>query len=93
MSRPSVLYARDLPGGGFVAIDCLSRPGTHHARLWVERRGDPGRRSGHIPPVIAEVSGADMHDTVAPLAQIAADNVALAQAIRRWQLRRRGDVQ
>ena len=92
MSGPSILYVRDLPGGGFVAIDCASRPGNHHVRLWVERRADPGRRSGHAPPVIAESAGADLQDTVAPLTRIAADNVALAQAIRRWQRGRSGGV-
>lgn len=92
MPRPSVLYARDLPGGGFVAIDCMSRPGNHHARLWVERRADPVRRTGHVPPIILEAAGGDMDDTVAPLARIAADNVALAQAIRLWQVGRSGGV-
>jgi hypothetical protein len=91
MLPDSVVYSRTLPGGGYVAIDCVeARPGTgHHARLWVERRADPARRTGHTPPVIAEVRVADAEFAVTSLREIAVDNVALAQAIRRWQSRHR----
>lgn len=102
MPTPALLYSRDLPGGGFVAID--ARPGDrsgdagtaadagpsegsareHHARLWVERRADPARRSGHTPPVIARADSHDLEHAVAELRAIAADNVALALALRRW---------
>lgn len=95
MSTRALLYSRDLPGGGFVAID--ARPGSaagaemaageareHHARLWVERRSDPARRAGHTPPVIARAAGRDLEGAVAELRAIAADNVALALAMRRW---------
>ena len=87
-SRP-VLYSRDLPGGGYVAIDAYPDSRGHHARLWVERRADPARRSGHLPPVIAESDAVDPEAAVAELKPIAADNLALAQAIRSWQARRR----
>lgn len=83
-TRPQ-LYIRPLPGGGFVVIDSLPREGgVHHARLWVERRGDPTRRTGHQPPVIAELVSTDLDGAVVTLQAIAADNVALAQAMRRW---------
>jgi hypothetical protein len=70
-----VTYSRPLPGGGLVFIE--SAPDG--ARLWVERRTDPHRRMGHTPPVLAWAPEADA------LVQIAADNVAVARAIQRWQ--------
>lgn len=87
MATPAVLYSRELPGGGYVAIDV--RPAAeggseHRARLWVERRADLARRTGHTPPVIAQAAGLDAEAAMAELRAIAADNVALAQAIRRW---------
>lgn len=86
-TRPH-LYTRALPGGGFVVIDALVRgEGTHHARLWVERRGDPARRAGHQPPVIAELVSRDLDGALGALRAIAADNVALAQEMRRWARR------
>jgi hypothetical protein len=58
--RP-LLYQRDLPGGGYVAIDALaSGDGRWHARLWVERRPDPARRTGHPPPIVLEADDADL---------------------------------
>ena len=87
MPTSALLYTRDLPGGGYVAID--ARPtgaadAALHARLWVERRADPSRRAGHTPPVIARAAAPDLAHAVAELRAIAADNVALAQAMRRW---------
>ena len=89
MQSPPVVYTRTLPGGGYVAIDCVEDRAGHHARLWVERRADPARRAGHSPPVIAELHLTDPDSALTPLREIAADNVALAQAIRRWQSRAR----
>ncbi len=86
MSRV-ILYSRALPGGGFVAIDCLEDGAGRHARLWVERRGDPSRRAGHLPPIIAEARAPDDDGLLSELHPIAADNLSLAQAIRRWQSR------
>jgi hypothetical protein len=70
-----VAYSRPLPGGGHVIVE-LEPDG---ARLWVERRTDPHRRVGHPPPVLALAPEADA------LVEIAADNVAVARAIQRWQ--------
>ncbi len=87
------VYQRDLPGGGYVAIEHT----THfdgdrevpRTRVSVERRTDAERRSGHTPPVIAEVDGVD---TVgAELYSVAADNVAIARALVGWQRRSRAD--
>jgi hypothetical protein len=85
----AILYSRELPGGGFVAIDSLLRSGILHARLWVERRGDPIRRTGHLPPIIAECEAADASAALEQLQPIASDNLSLAQAIRSWQASRR----
>lgn len=91
----ATLYTRDLPGGGFVAIDAtpveLAGVPCHRARLWVERRADVTRRTGHAPPVIAQSTGDDPEAAAAELRAIAADNVRLALAMRRWaQARRAG---
>jgi hypothetical protein len=86
-SRPLV-YTRTLPGGGFVAIDAESTSHDHHVRLWVERRADEGRRAGHAPPVIAEAHAPDLESALDALRGIAADNVALARAMRAWQFER-----
>lgn len=78
------LYRRDLPGGGFVVIDALERPdGSWHARLWVERRPDPVRRTGHPPPIVLEADDVDRERAVDRLRAVAGDDVALAQALRR----------
>lgn len=89
MSPRPLVYTRSLPGGGFVAIDCESHGREHHVRLWVERRADLGRRAGHVPPVIAESHAEDLDRALEPLRGIAADNVSLAHALRRWQAERR----
>jgi hypothetical protein len=70
-----VAYSRPLPGGGRVIVE--QEPDG--ARLWVERRTDPHRRVGHTPPVLALAPAVD------ELVEIAADNVAVARAIQRWQ--------
>lgn len=89
-----VLYSRDLPGGGHVVIDvqqadgaAVDHAGAHLARLWVERRADPTRRTGHTPPVIAQCTALELEHAMAELRAIAADNVSLAQAMRRWARR------
>lgn len=89
MSPRSLLYSRELPGGGFVAIDVLPHADAPHARLWVERRADPTRRAGHHPPVILELEASDLDGALGALRAVAADNVALAQALRRWAAERR----
>jgi hypothetical protein len=88
--KPAVLYTRELPGGGYVAIEALPTDGMHYrARISVERRSDPSRRVGHVPPVIAEVEGPSRSSVFSQLYEIASDNVAVARGILRWQSDRR----
>jgi hypothetical protein len=81
------LYRRALPGGGYVnvATESPSAAGNHRAYVAVERRADPVRREGHIPPVVASAEGATHQTVFAQLLEIAADNVAVARALIRWQ--------
>ena len=89
MANPEVLYSRELPGGGYVAIESLNVDGpTHRARLSVERRSDPTRRQGHLPPIIAEIEGPSRAGVFTELFRIAADNVAIARGILTWQAER-----
>ena len=87
MSRPRVLYRRELPGGGFV--DVQEEPDVdgpvHRGQIAVERRSDPSRRDGHEPPVIATAEGNSTHSVFRQLLEIASDNVAIARALLRWQ--------
>ncbi len=98
--RDEPLYTRALPGGGFVSIEAWLPLGdlkgaVHrhdievHARLFVERRADPVRRVGHVPPVVAESVAPTLHGALNDLYDIAADNVEVARAIQRWQTHRR----
>ena len=82
----AVLYTRELPGGGYVAIEALPADGAQYrARISVERRTDPARRVGHLPPVIAEAAGPSRTSVFNELYRIASDNVAVARGILRWQ--------
>ena len=89
MPDPAPLYTRTLPGGGYVSIEQVDAAESgYRACLRVERRADPGRREGHAPPVIAELTGAEPNSVLAELHAIAASNVSVAQRIQRWQTRR-----
>ena len=89
MKDPTLLYTRELPGGGFVAIEAAAEAAGYYAQISVERRGDPKRREGHTPPVIAEASGSTQSDVLRELYDIAVDNVAVARGLIQWQARRR----
>ena len=98
MKDPTLLYTRELPGGGYVAIEADATekgadPATTgvHGRVSVERRGDPKRRDGHAPPVIAEANGSTASDVLRKLYEIARDNVTVARGLIQWQARRRTD--
>ncbi len=85
-----LLYSRELPGGGIVTIEALPEGSPScHARVSVERRSDPKRREGHLPPVIAEARAATQASAFKELYQIASDNVAVARGLIQWQARRR----
>jgi hypothetical protein len=57
----SQLYHRELPGGGYVAIEMIvdvdSSEAAEVERIAVERRGDERRRFGHQPPSFALPAG------------------------------------
>jgi hypothetical protein len=85
------VYRRPLPGGGYVAIESTpdaSGDATVRAHVLVERRSDPGRRVGHVPPVVAETVAPDVKHALDALSEIAANNVEVARALQRWQARR-----
>lgn len=94
------LYRRELPGAGYVAID-MTHPndgggdGDGTARepsrilLYVERRAEEERRSGHAPPIVAEFAGDHRAPEMGELYRMAADNAALARALIEWQGRQR----
>jgi hypothetical protein len=82
------LYTRQLPGGGYVVIEATRSDTEVSLRLYVERRVDPKRRSGHQPPIVAEISGDDRESAVRQLVRIAENNVEVARAIQRWQISR-----
>jgi len=75
------LFNRDLPGGGFVAIEVtMSSADERRVRVIVERRGDRGRREGHRPPVILEQAWKAEHG-LGDLYRIACDNVSIARGL------------
>lgn len=83
-----LLYSRTLPGGGYVTIEIEPQDRTVRAMLFVERRVDPLRRDGHLPPIVAEAEGDSETTAFDALYPIAASNVQLAHRIMRWQARR-----
>jgi len=68
-----------------VELDPQSASGVHRAYVAVERRADPVRRNGHVPPVVASAEGGTRQSVFAQLLEIAADNVAVARALLRWK--------
>jgi hypothetical protein len=90
MMAQAVLFTRDLPGGGYVAIESLPpEAGVHRARVCVERRTDPDRRLGHVPPIIVTLEGGSPAELFEELYRIAVDNVEIARGILKWQAARR----
>jgi hypothetical protein len=76
-----IVYRRDLPGGGYVAINVEREPAVTRTRVSVERRAIPDRRDGHEPVVIAEIDGDERSPSFTDLYRIAADNAAIARAL------------
>ena len=90
MAEEAVLFTRELPGGGYVAIESLpSEGGVYRARVLVERRIDPERRLGHVAPIIVALEGGSEAELFEALYRIAVDNVEIARGIMRWQAERR----
>ena len=56
----SQLYHRELPGGGYVAIEMvvdIETDTAEYEQVSVERRGDESRRFGHQPPSVTHRTG------------------------------------
>lgn len=87
------LYERELPGGGYVAIEVQRSPAgdrdTPVTRLRVERRHARDRRTGHEAPIIAELAGDEWSPNFTTIFQIARDNAAIARGLLDWQAERR----
>ena len=77
------LFHRDLPGGGYVAIELTGgADGERLVRVIVERRSDRSRRMGHRPPVILEETWKPERG-FGELYRMACDNVAIARGLLR----------
>jgi len=77
----ALVYRRELPGGGFVAIDVQREREVARTRVSVERRAKHERRPGHKPVVIAQADGDEHSPAFAELYRMATDNAAIARAI------------
>jgi len=91
----SLVYRRELPGGGYVAIDVRRERHDEEAprtRVCVERRARDDRLLS-APLVIAEADGDERSPGFTDLYRIAADNAAIARALLRLGTRHpeRGD--
>ena len=91
------IYRRQMPGGGYVEVELDTsldetardaRGGPIRGRVVMERRADPGRRSGHPAPVVAELAGDDRDELMADLFRLAQDNAALARSLMRMHTAR-----
>jgi hypothetical protein len=75
---------RELPGGGFVAIDVIGAArrarGQFDAEVIVERRSN-WRRVGHQPPIVARSSGTTFDAVVEMLMPLAQSNSAIGSAL------------
>jgi hypothetical protein len=87
----ALIYRRELPGGGYVAIDVERETRVARTRVSVERRSKDERRDGHQPVVIAEVDGDERSPGFAEAYRIAADNAAIARALLQIEGPQRAD--
>lgn len=85
------VYWRELPGGGYVAIDVERDSKLARTRVSVERRAKHDRRDGHRPVVIAEADGDEQSPGFAELYHMATDNAAIARALLRIEGPQRAD--
>jgi hypothetical protein len=87
----AAIYWRELPGGGYVAIDVRREREIPKSCVSVERRAKHERRGGHTPVVIAEADGDERSPAFADLYRLAADNAAIARALLEIQGPQRAD--
>lgn len=80
------LFHRDLPGGGYVAIELgvHEGPNARRVRVIVERRCDRARRAGHRPPVILDEPW-NPERGIGELYRFACDNVSIARGLLQLQ--------
>jgi hypothetical protein len=93
LSNDERRFHRDLPGGGFVAIDVrrvksIWRSPSFRGRVVVERRGAE-RRKGHQPPTIASACGATLESVVRQLLPAAQCNATIGAALLELEPRAR----
>ena len=95
-SHPFRAFERNLPGGGFVAIDVTAdqsfrlRP-VFRGNVVVERRV-VSRRPGHEPPVIATATSSSFDEVVAELLPAARCNATIGAALLRLERRGRSKL-
>lgn len=80
---PEQVYRRQLPGGGYVAIEVtptrsLLGQRSYHGDVVVERRIARERRAGHRPPTVAEADGPTISGVIHELFRVAHSNAAIA---------------
>ena len=80
-------FERELPGGGFVAIEVSTarsvwRRPVFRGRVVVERR-TAARRNGHEPPIIATAVGRTLEAVVQQLLPAAQCNATIGAALIR----------
>ena len=79
------LFHRDLPGGGYVAIELsAAETAPQRVRVLVERRSDRARRLGHRPPVILDEPW-NPDRGIGDLYRFACDNVSIARGLLQLQ--------
>lgn len=94
-SAVRTLYARTMPGGGYVRVELLvgefgiAGGGRRRGRVVIEPRDASPQRAESAPLVVEEVAGDDENALVSELFRIAHDNTELARRV----LRRRNAIQ
>jgi hypothetical protein len=87
----ALVYQRELPGGGYVAIDVRRSREVARTCVSVERRAKHERRPGHKPVVIAQAVGDERSPAFADLYRMASDNAAIARAMLELEGPQRAD--
>jgi hypothetical protein len=87
----ALVYQRELPGGGYVAIDVHRDREVPRTSVSVERRAKHERRPGHKPVVIAQAVGDERSPAFADLYRMACDNAAIARAMLELEGPQRAD--
>jgi hypothetical protein len=91
------LYARSMPGGGYVRVELVvSDRGNvggerRRGRVVIEPRDPSPRRDDSAPLVVEEVEGDDEDAVVAECFRIACDNAAIARRVLRQRTSHRAD--